>query len=377
MAMLGALVVLPLAPAAVAAPSPSHVRLTPVLKGSGFSQPLGLVSAKDGTGRLFVVEKTGKIRVWHSGSTQATPYLDLSGAVSTVSERGLLGLAFDSDFRHRPYAWVVYTATDGTIVLRRYKASSYTAPTLDPTSGRSLLSIPHNAGNHNGGQLAFGTDDLLYWTVGDNADRTNAQNPGRLLGKVLRLDVHHSCAGHSYYCIPSSNPFARSSRYRGEVWLWGLRNPWRLSIDRVRKWVWVADVGQNTWEEVDVLNESYRGANLGWGCYEGPVVYDASLCDSNATYLKPKVYYSHSVGSAITGGFAYNGLRYHSALGGLYVYGDFGSGRVWVYQYGGAAVSQGALFGANQLTSFGEDQTGELWAVTIDGRLWAFAARYV
>jgi len=376
--LLAAAVVVPLPGPASAAASPAHVRLHVTARATGFDQPLGIVSSRDGTGRLFVVEKTGAVRVFKNGAVSATPYLDLRGRISTTGERGLLGLAFDPDFVHHPVLWVVFTRlSDGAVELARYSVPTYTAATVSLATGLQVLAIRHPATNHNGGQIFFGSDNLLYWTVGDDATRSTAQNTGVLTGKILRIDPRHFCAGLRY-CIPSTNPFATSTRYRHEIWLWGLRNPWRASLDRIGKRVWIGDVGQNTYEEVDVVNQSFTGSggNLGWGCYEGNVVYDASLC-SRVPHIFPKVVYTHALGEAITGGYVYNGPKYHSILGGLYVYGDYGSGRVWVYALNGSAVSQGSLFGTRGLTSFGEDAAGELWAVTIDGVLWQLSANAV
>jgi glucose/arabinose dehydrogenase len=355
--------------------SPVHVRLSFVQRATGFTQPVGVVGARDGTSRLFVLEKTGRIRLWNNGVLQAAPYLDLSAKVSTVSERGLLGLAFDPAFRTRPQFWVVYTAINGTVTLARFRAASFSATSVSAATQVTVLTIAHAAGNHNGGQLTFGTDNLLYWSVGDNADNVTAQYTNRLTGKILRLDVLHSC-GALRYCIPASNPFATSTRYRREIWLWGLRNPWRMTVDRRRSLIWIADVGQSRQEEVDVVPQSTRGANMGWSCYEGLLVFNPTTC-SAVPHTFPLFHYGRSAGNSVTGGYVYAGRKYNAIMRGLYVFGDFGTGRVWVYAYRGAASNQGLLFGAGALTSFGEDFAGEIWAVTIDGRLWSMSARAV
>jgi glucose/arabinose dehydrogenase len=333
------------------------------------------VGARDGTSRLFVLEKTGRIRLWRNGVLQAAPYLDLRAKVSTVSERGLLGLAFDPAFRTRPQFWVVYTATNGAVTLARFRATSFSATRVSAATQVTVLTIAHPAGNHNGGQLTFGTDNLLYWSVGDNADNVTAQNNTRLTGKILRLDVLHSC-GARRYCIPASNPFATSTRYRREIWLWGLRNPWRMTVDRRRALIWIGDVGQNRQEEVDVVAQSKRGANMGWSCYEGVLVFNRATC-TPATRTFPLFHYNRPAGNSVTGGYVYAGRKYDAIMRNLYVFGDFGTGRVWVYAYRGVATNQGLLFGAGKLTSFGEDFLGEIWAVTIDGRLWSMSARAV
>jgi glucose/arabinose dehydrogenase len=358
-----------------AAVDPLHVQLSFVQRATGFSQPVGVVGARDGTSRLFVLEKTGRIRVWNNGVLQAAPYLDLRARVSTVSERGLLGLAFDPAFRTRPQFWVVYTATNGTLTLARFRATSFSATSVSSATQVTVATIVHPAGNHNGGALTFGTDNLLYWSVGDNADNLSAQNTTRLTGKILRLNVLRSC-GARHYCIPASNPFATSTRYRREIWLWGLRNPWRMTVDRRRSWIWIGDVGQSRQEEVDVVSQSTRGANLGWSCYEGFLVFNRATC-TPVPRTFPRANYGRAGGSSITGGYVYAGSRYNAIMRNLYVFGDFGSGRVWVYAFRGAVRSQGLLFPAGALTSFGEDFAGEIWAVTIDGRLWSMSARAV
>ena len=371
-------VVVPLPGPASAAPSPAHVRLHVTARASGLDQPLGIVSSRDGTGRLFVVEKTGAVRVYRGGALQPTPYLDLRGQIATTGERGLLGLAFDPDFVHHPNLWVVFTRkSDGAVALSRYSVPTYTASTVNESTGLQILAIRHPATNHNGGQIFFGTDNLLYWTVGDDATRSTAQITTVLTGKILRIDPRRFC-GSQRYCIPSSNPFVGHPTYRHEIWLWGLRNPWRASVDRVNRQVWIADVGQNRYEEVDVIGQSFTGwgGNLGWGCYEGNFVYDSSLC-TRVPHIFPKFAYTHASGDAVTGGYVYRGSAYASILGGLYVFGDYGSGNVWVYALNGAAYGQGSLFGSRGLTSFGEDASGELWAVTIDGVLWQISATAV
>ena len=374
MLLVAATVLVPFPGPASAAPSPAHVQLHATQRVTGLEQPLGIVSSRDGTGRLFVVGKTGAVRIYSGGVLRSTPYLDLRGQIATDGERGLLGLAFDPDFVHHPNLWIVYTRkSDGAVTLSRYSVPSYTASTVNQSTGLQIMAIRHPASNHNGGQLFFGTDNLLYWTVGDDATRSTAQVTNVLTGKVLRIDPRRFC-GSQRYCIPSTNPFVGHPTYRYEIWLWGLRNPWRASVDRVARTVWIGDVGQNRFEEVDVVSESFTGwgGNLGWGCYEGNFVYDASLC-TRVPHIFPRIAYTHAYGEAVTGGYVYRGRAYASLLGGLYVYGDYGSGNVWVAGSGGS-VSQGPIFGSHGLSSFGEDAAGELWAVTIDGILWQLSA---
>jgi glucose/arabinose dehydrogenase len=362
---------------AQAVPDPTRVRVSFSVGVRGLTQPTGVYSPRDGTSRLFVLEKTGRIRVVQRGRLLARPYLDLSGRVSTDGERGLLGLAFHPDFRHQPLLWVSYTARDGSLHVDRYSVASHTANVVSPSTARFVLRVPHASfSNHNGGHIAFGANRLLSIGTGDGGGGGDpsaaAQNVRSPLGKILRIDPMHFCSGQRY-CVPPSNPFARSSTAVREIWLWGLRNPWSFSFDPVTKYWWIGDVGQGTQEEVDVVAQGYPGGNLGWSCFEGRTVFNRSRCLRGVAYLPPRVVYGRSAGSTVIGGVVYRGKAYARSLGGLYVFGDFGSGQVWVYRYRGRAVPQGRILGG--VTGFGEDDAGEVWAVTIDGRLLKLRAR--
>jgi glucose/arabinose dehydrogenase len=356
--------------------NPRAVSLSFVKRAGGLDQPI-LVTSAPGTSRLFIVERTGRIRVYSKGHVLATPYLDLRNRVnSSGGEQGLLGLAFAPDFVHSHKLWVTYTTSSGALRLSRFIAPSATSSKVNSFAEKVVLTVPHPTyQNHNSGMLVFGRDGDLYMTTGDGGAGgdpfRHAQDRKSLSGKLLRIDPRHSC-GSKRYCIPASNPYAKSKTFRREIWAYGLRNAWRFSVDKVNGDLWVADVGQDKYEEVTRIPYGKKGWNLGWSCREGKHIFDASRCSSSVTYHAPTIEYPHPVGEAVIGGFVYRGSTYAKLLRGLYVYGDYITGRVWVY---GRGVShQVASVGANRLTAFGQSRGGELYAVTIDGGLYALKA---
>lgn len=344
----------------------------------GLSSPTEVTSADDGMRRLFVVEKSGTVRVFRKGQLGARPYLDISGLVSTSSERGLLSMAFPPDFRAKPRVFVLYTRGDGDVVVARFRADSARAPRVDASSRRTLLVVEHSRfGNHNGGQLAFGADRMLYVGIGDGGGGDDAERTGQdrttLKGKVLRLDV--SCG--KPYCVPRDNPFAGATPGKGEIWLLGLRNPWRMSFDPATRALWIGDVGQSGYEEVNRVAARPSDRNLGWSCREGFTVLFPDRCRDGVDYVDPVTVVPHEAGESITGGFVYRGARYRDLLGGLYVFGDFVNRKVWVFAPGQGKRLQSDRLGPTAYagpTSFGRDDAGELWAVTYDGTLWRMRA---
>jgi glucose/arabinose dehydrogenase len=347
---------------------------------SGLSAPTQVTSARDGTSRMFVVQKNlGTVRVFQNGRLRAKPYLNLGAQISTDSERGLLSVAFAPDFGSNPRLFVLYTRRDGDVVLARMRAKSAQAGQAIAGSRRTLLVVEHSQyGNHNGGQLAFGPDGMLYLGIGDGGGGGDPLRSGQrrttLKGKILRLDV--SCG--KPYCVPRGNPFAGKTPGRGEIWLLGLRNPWRMSFDPATKALWIGDVGQDGFEEVNRIPAKPSHRNLGWSCREGRVVYNASRCRAGVQYVDPKTVVRHPAGESITGGYVYRGSRYASLMGGLYVFGDFVNRKVWVYAPGQGKVLQARRLGPssyNGPTSFGVDGSGEIWAVTYDGTLWRMRAQ--
>jgi len=346
----------------------------------GLSQPTQVLAAPDGRSRLFVVEKPGTVRIWQGGRVLTKPYLNLKRVVLNDGEGGLLSLAFDPRFRTTHKLWVTYTQGNGNLVLARMRASGPGARHVSTRTLRTVLTIEHKQNrNHYGGQLMFGADGYLYMGTGDGGgggDPYNAaQDKTSLKGKILRLDVRRSC-GSKIYCAPRTNPYVGPARGRGEIWLRGLRNPWRFSFDAKTRALWIGDVGQDAYEEVTAVPARPKRRNLGWSCYEAKSVYNASRCGNRSTYLGPDVVVPHPKGESVTGGFVYRGSRFASLMAGRYVFGDYVTARVWVYRPGGRKVLQSQRLGSGFAgpTSFGVDDRGEIWAVTFGGELYRMKA---
>lgn len=345
----------------VVASSSAAIQLIPVA--SGLSSPTFVANAGDGSNRLFIVEQGGTIRVLQPGASTPTLFLDIRTKVVAGGEQGLLGLAFHPQYTTNGRFFVYYTrAGDGTLVIAEYHVSA-DPNVADPTE-TVLLTIPHPTNtNHNGGMLAFGPDHFLYIGVGDggsaNDPPNNAQNINVLLGKILRIDVGMP----GVYTSPSSNPFFGSVPGADEIFAYGFRNPWRFSFDRVTGVQWVGDVGQGAREEVDM--PIVNGGNYGWRVYEGFLCTnnDPSLCNP-ANYIFPIFDYTHVNGRcSITGGYVYRGSQ--GALpGGTYVYGDYCSGEIFAWD--GSAQTL-LLDSALNISSFAEDEQGELYVVSLGG----------
>ena len=325
---------------------------------TGFDQPLFLTSPP-GDPRLFVVEKTGRIHIIADGRLLSDPFLDLSTKVSTASEQGLLGLAFHPGFSANHRFFVYFTDPRGTITVAEGQAAA-------PATLRVLLTVPHDqAPNHDGGWLGFGPDGLLYIGTGDGGGagdrRGNAQNPDQLLGKILRIDVDATTP----YAIPPANPFAITGG-APEIFALGLRNPWRAAFDGEQ--LYIGDVGQGDWEEVNVLSTTDAGANLGWNRVEGNACFRQANCDT--TGLTPPVHvYDHTLGCSVTGGYVYRGTAM-PALQGRYFFSDFCTGSLMSFRLkNGVATDITGTTGPSlgQITSFGQDAAGELYILTLDG----------
>ena len=339
---------------------------------NGLTNPIFITNASDGSGRIFVVEQPGRIRIIKNGSLLATPFLNIQSIIkSTGSEQGLLALAFHPSYRTNGKFYVAYTAprngdsTGSVLVLEQFSVSA-NPDQANSGSGSILLTIDHPTNsNHNGGTLAFGQDGYLYWSTGDGGGggdtANNAQNLNRLLGKILRLDVNSG----SPYGIPTTNPFFSSTdpNIRKEIWAYGLRNPWRLSFDRLTHDLYIGDVGQSTREEIDVQPAgSAGGENYGWRVMEGSLCFNPpSGCDQSGKVL-PVAEYNHTLGCSVTGGYVYRGSNFPS-LYGYYFYGDFCSGRLFSLindpQTGWTATQiADTPYG---ISTFGEDEQGELY----------------
>ena len=334
----------------------------------GFALPVHVTHAGDGSGRTFVVEQAGRVRILDNGVALPSPFLDVSSRVLCCGEQGLLSVAFPPGFASKRYFYVNYTRTpDGATVVARYRVSIGDANAADPASEEVVLTIPQPFANHNGGQLAFGPDGYLYIGMGDGGSGgdplNNGQSPGTLLGKLLRIDVE---SGAVPYGIPPTNPFLGMAGYREEIWALGLRNPWRFSFDRLTEDLYIADVGQGAVEEVDVQPAgSPGGKNYGWNVMEGGGCYASATCDTAGLTL-PIATYDHSQGCSITGGMVYRGSEF-PGLQGIYFYGDFCNGRIWGLRKNGAGWETTVLRDPDNpplnITTFGEDEAGNVYVV--------------
>lgn len=340
---------------------------------SGLSSPVFVTTPPGDTARLFVVEQGGTIRVVRHDSLLPTAFLDLSAHIAAGGERGLLSLAFHPSYAANGYCYVYYTNPHGDIRVVRYTVS--TDPNVaDATTGDTILKVFHETNdNHNGGLLLFGPDGKLYAGLGDggaaNDPPGNGQNLDTLLAKILRIDVD----GGTPYATPVDNPFVGHPGERGEIWLYGLRNPWRFSFDRTTGDLYVGDVGQNLYEEVDVLPAASRaGVNYGWNIMEGKHCFMASSCNMTGLTL-PVIEYGHGDGCAVTGGYVYRGTKV-PALSGVYLYGDYCSGWVRSFRLAGGSATESRdwppLAVSGGLSSFGQDARGELYITSLSGQLY-------
>jgi glucose/arabinose dehydrogenase len=361
-------------PAPTPAPVPTgapafSVSLQPFAKVDGGA--LAIAAPDDGSGRLFVVAQDGRIWVVKpDGSTLPDPLVDLRSHVKSGGEQGLLGLALHPGFPTDPRLYVDYTNTDGDTVVASLTLDPSDPNRADPATLKQLLFVKQPFANHNGGALAFGPDGDLYVSLGDGGSggdpQGNGQNTQALLGKILRLDVD-GATGDQGYAIPAGNPFAGGGG-APEVWLYGLRNPWRLSFDRATGDLWIGDVGQSSWEEVDVARAGVGGLNLGWNRMEGSHCYNALRC-SQAGLTPPVSDYGRSVGSTVIGGYVYRGTLTPVAEG-FYVFADYGSGALFAIGAGTAKRVDPSKVGSTsggKVSAFGQDAAGELYLTTLDG----------
>ena len=343
---------------------------------SGLASPVGLAQAGDGSGRLFILEQSGVILVWQNGSILPQPFLDIRQRVgSDGSERGLLGLAFHPQYAQNGYFYINYTDLSGNTVIARYQVSSDDPNRAQADSEIRLLQVTQPFANHNGGEVTFGPDGFLYLGLGDGGSGGdpygNGQSLGTLLGKILRLDVNNG----DPYSIPASNPFANGGGLP-EIWAYGLRNPWRFSFDRLTGDLYIGDVGQNSWEEIDFLPAgSPGGTNFGWNIMEGFHPYQGSA-PAGGDLTPPVVEYGHDMGCSVTGGVVYRGERL-PGWQGVYLFGDYCSGNVWGLLRDPQGNWQSRLLFETpaRITSFGEDESGEVYMVDYGGRVYTLAEK--
>jgi glucose/arabinose dehydrogenase len=347
--------------------------LTLQLVANGLSQPIGVTGSGDGSGRLFVVEQAGVIEIVGVGT-----FLDIRARVdSSSNEQGLLGLAFHPNFASNGYFYVNYTHDPGpgpdVTRISRFEVSGTNPDVADAGSEDVLLTIVQDNNNHNGGDIRFGPDGFLYIATGDGGGSQDPNDRGQsldtLLGKILRIDVDSEFP----YAIPTGNPYEMVAGALDEIWVYGLRNPWRFSFDRSTGDLYIGDVGQNALEEVDFQPAtSSGGENYGWSCMEGDQVQNFNPCDG-APLTEPILVYGHSPECSVTGGFVYRGDI--PGLHGLYVFGDYCSGRIWFAENsGGWSATEWTETGLG-LSSFGEDDDGELYLTDRDdGELHKFVS---
>jgi len=359
------LLVLPLMillhPAAAPATEVQHPRVSLGAKIASVNKPTHIAHAGDGSARLFITEQEGRILIVKDGGLLPAPFLDIRDRVGCCGERGLLSVAFPLGFREKRLFYVNYTDRSGDTVVARYRLMKDT-DRADPASEDIVLTVRQPFANHNGGQLAFGPDGYLYIGMGDGGSANdpygNGQKMSTLLGKLLRIDVE---SGARPYAVPASNPFVGTSGVRPEIWASGLRNPWRFSFDRATGDLYIADVGQNKHEEVNVQAASSKGGeNYGWNIMEGTHCFRAKTCEQAGLTL-PKAEYGHDQGCSVTGGMVYRGTAF-PLLRGVYFYGDYCSGRIWgLRKNDGRWSAVGAADTTIAISTFGENEAGEVY----------------
>jgi hypothetical protein len=338
----------------------SELRLETVA--TGLASPVHLTAPR-GDARLFVVEQAGRIRIIADGQLLPAPFLDLTGNVTAGGERGLLSMAFHPDYETNGEFFVYYTGSGGDTRVERYRVSS-DPNVADAASARLVLATDQPFSNHNGGLVAFGPDGMLYVGLGDGGGagdpHGHGQNPATLLGAILRLDVD---AGDPY-AVPPDNPFFGTTGGQPEIWVYGLRNPWRYAFDEETHRLYIADVGQGAWEEIDVVDARTGGLNLGWNVMEGAHCFGASSCET-ADLVLPVLEYGHAEGCSVTGGAVYRGTRIADIVG-HYFYADYCGGWVRSFHWDGQQVSDEREWPFGEIgaiLSFGEDAAGELYVL--------------
>ncbi len=344
-----------------------------------FNQPVGIITPGDGTNRLFVIEQPGIIRAFENTQTvaESTVFLDIRTQVLFGGEQGLLGLAFHPNYTINGYFYINYVADNPLrTVIARYAVSPNNPDQALENSELVLLEVNQPFSNHKGGQIAFGDDGYLYIGLGDGGSGGdpfgNAQNRSTLLGKILRINVDLPSQGRNY-SIPATNPFfGNTLGYKEEIYAYGFRNPWRFSFDSPTGRFWVADVGQDQREEIDIVE---KGKNYGWNIMEGTLTYSSG---SQIGLELPVWEYSHAEGIAVIGGYVYHGSTLPE-LNSKYIYGDYGSGKVWALQYDGVALPMNTLLSDTGLniSSFGVDENKELYFCSLSGKIYVLRANVV
>lgn len=355
------------------APDGSQYQLMDVA--SDIQRPVLAIGAGDGSGRLFIVSQAGRIFVWADGAMLPTPFLDVTGLVSTdANERGLLGLAFHPQYKDNGTFFINYTDKGGDTTVAKYQVSASDPNVADAGSGEVILHIEQPYANHNGGNVAFGPDGYLYIGMGDGGSQGdphgNGQNPKALLGKILRIDVDNGTP----YGIPADNPYVTNSALAQEVWAMGVRNPWRFTFDRATGDLYIGDVGQNEFEEVDFqAADSTGGENYGWNLMEGEHHYEGN---ATSDLILPFFEYSHGEGCSVSGGYVYRGSEMPE-LQGYYFFGDYCFGTIWAsYRDEAGAWHTDPFMDAHvSISSFGQDENGELYVIDHGGSVLKLVAK--
>ena len=359
---------------------PGQISITLEVVVDGLERPVAVGNANDYSGRLFIVEQPGRIRILRGGALLPTPFLDIRDRVgNSANEQGLLGLAFHPDYVNNGRFFVNYTDLAGDTVVAEYTRSTNDPDLAHPSSEAIIMTIAQPYPNHNGGDIAFGPDGFLWIATGDGGrggdPNGNGQNLRTLLGKLLRIDIDNG----STYAIPSNNPFVGDPEARNEIWAYGLRNPWRISFDRDTGDLYIGDVGQNQFEEVNFEPRTDAGGrNYGWNTMEASTCFSSTDCSTEGLVL-PVAEYSHSFGCSVTGGYVYRGSLF-PALDGMYLFGDFCSGRVWALSRWDSSEWISEVVGETgaSISSFGEDEAGELYLTDLrDGTLFLVTGRAV
>lgn len=358
-------------------PDAAAIQLTPVA--AGFTRPIYATHAGDGSGRLFVLEQSGKIWILQDDQRTAVPFLDVSAQISPAAltqrytEQGLLGLAFHPEYASNGSFFIKYTDHAGDSVVARYQVMPGQPQLADPSSGQIIFRHNQPYANHNGGHIDFGPDGYLYIALGDGGSANDplgaGQNRQLLLGTILRLDIDSAFP----YAIPPDNPFTNDAAALDEIWAYGLRNVWRFSFDRATGDLYLADVGQNQWEEVNFQPADSRGGeNYGWNVYEANTIFAGG---SAPNHVAPFFAYNHSLGCSVTGGYVVRGNAI-AALQAAYLFGDYCTGRIWASWRDSSLTWQTIelMKTAMSISSFGEDEAGEVYVIDYTGALYRFEA---
>jgi glucose/arabinose dehydrogenase len=368
-------------PSATAAPfDPTGVTLEVDIVTDGLDRPVDIAVPEDGGGRVFVVEQPGRIRVVQDGVLVDEPFLDIRDRIASGGERGLLGLALHPAFPEDPRFFVDYTDVNGDTVIAEYRLDDGDAEAGDPGSERILLQIDQPFGNHNGGAVVFGPDGMLYIATGDGGSAGDPQGNGQrldtLLGRILRIEVDAPGSEGLGYGIPDDNPFLGESGARPEIWLTGLRNPWRMRFDELTGDLWIGDVGQGEWEEIDVAPAGVGGLNFGWNRMEGFDCFEPrDGCDESGLTM-PLAVYGHDLGCAVIGGVVVRDAD-QPLLNGGYLFSDSCSGNLWLLDAAGSGRLEPVLVRKSErsISSIGLDADGTVLATALQGELLRVTAR--